>query len=80
VRGTKAKTVTGEHELFGFLTTEANEIIKPIHEKAMPVILTSREEFAVWLRAPWTEAAALQRPLAADALKIVSRGSLADDA
>lgn len=29
----------GDHELFGFLTCDANEIVKPIHSKAMPVIL-----------------------------------------
>ena len=28
----------GTHELFGFLTTEANAIVAPIHPKAMPVI------------------------------------------
>jgi putative SOS response-associated peptidase YedK len=32
--------VVGEHKLFGFLTTEANSIVAPIHPKAMPVILT----------------------------------------
>jgi putative SOS response-associated peptidase YedK len=29
----------GEHLLFGFLTTEANDTVRPIHAKAMPVIL-----------------------------------------
>ena len=31
--------VDGAHELFGFLTTEANAIVAPVHQKAMPVIL-----------------------------------------
>jgi putative SOS response-associated peptidase YedK len=29
----------GEHELFGFLTTEANAVVAPIQPKAMPAIL-----------------------------------------
>ncbi len=72
------KGETGEHQLFAFLTTEANEIVQPIHAKAMPVLLTTEDEWNFWLSCPEREALALQRPLAADKLRLVAAGARID--
>jgi hypothetical protein len=71
---------SGEHELFGFLTTEPNAIVAPIHSKAMPVILTTTEEFDLWLEGETVEALKLQRPLPDGMLSIVARGEKEDGA
>ncbi|SDR63444.1 Putative SOS response-associated peptidase YedK [Rhizobiales bacterium GAS113] len=79
-RGTKANPIEGEHQLFGFLTTEPNAEVAPIHPKAMPVILTTAEEIETWLTAPVPKALNLQRPLPDGTLKIVARGEKEDPA
>ena len=49
-------------DFYRFLTTEANRTVDAIHPKAMPVILTTQEEWQTWL----------QRPLPDGALAIVA--------
>jgi putative SOS response-associated peptidase YedK len=79
VRGTKADPIEGEHRLFSFLTTEANEVVRPIHPKAMPAILTTQDEIDTWMTAPAEVALELQRPLPDYALRIVARGERKDE-
>ena len=78
VRGPKSTPIEGDHELYGFLTTEANAIVAPVHPKAMPVILTTPDEVDLWLTAETAEALALQRPLPDEALRIVAKGERED--
>ena len=68
------------NDLYAFLTTEPNDVVGPIHPKAMPVILTTAEEVDVWLSAPADDALRLQRPLADGMLEIVARGTKKDGA
>jgi putative SOS response-associated peptidase YedK len=74
----KMKTGVETVDLFAFLTTDPSEPVASIHPKAMPVVLATSEERDAWLRAPWTEASALQRPLPAGMLHIVARGGTKD--
>ncbi|MHC4042849.1 SOS response-associated peptidase [Bradyrhizobium sp. 23AC] len=76
----KVKEGETTNDLYAFLTTEANAEGFAIHPKAMPVILTTRDEVETWMTAPAEEALKLQRPLPEGALRIVARGVKEDAA
>ena len=71
---------TGEHRQFSFVTTEANDVVRSVHAKAMPVLLTTPEEWDTWLGGSIEEATALQRPLPDGLFKIVATGEKGDAA
>src|SRR5690606_1298681 len=71
--GTRKEPNEGTHKLFSFLTTEANDLVRPVHAKAMPVILRSEFECKRWLSVAPNEIETIQaHVLPADALEIVS--------
>jgi putative SOS response-associated peptidase YedK len=76
----KVKEGETTNDIFAFLTCDPNAEVKPIHPKAMPVILTTPEEIETWLTAPAPEALKLQRPLPDGALRIIARGAKQDPA
>lgn len=77
--GTKSAPNEGDHKLFSFLTTEANDLVRPVHAKAMPVVLQTEAECAEWLAAPPERIAEIQaRVLPTDALEIVSDAEAAE--
>jgi putative SOS response-associated peptidase YedK len=87
-RGTKAERqalsdLTGsevqEHLVFALVTTEPNELVRPVHAKAMPVILTG-DDCDTWLEADTPIALQLQHPFAADRMAIVATGPRQDGA
>jgi putative SOS response-associated peptidase YedK len=56
-------------KLFSFLTTDANDVVRPVHEKAMPAILIDPKEQTEWLDGG-EESLRLQRPLSNNDLAI----------
>jgi putative SOS response-associated peptidase YedK len=74
----KVKEGETTNDVFAFLTTEPNALVATYHPKAMPVILTTQAEIDTWMDAPTPIALQLQRPLPADALMVVARGSKQD--
>ena len=74
----KIRTGVETLDLFGFLTSQPNDVVGSIHSKAMPVILTTPEEVDVWLSAPKERAIGLQRALPDGVLQVVAVGTKAD--
>lgn len=56
-------------QLFAFLTTEANDVVRPFHEKAMPAILYTPDDCKEWLNGG-IDSLRLQRPLAPQELEV----------
>jgi putative SOS response-associated peptidase YedK len=76
----KVKDGETTNDIYAFLTTEPNAEVGAIHPKAMPVILTTRDEVETWMTAPPDQALKLQRPLREASLWIVARGVNEDGA
>jgi putative SOS response-associated peptidase YedK len=77
-RGTKSDPVKGEHLLYSFLTCDPNKMVRPVHSKAMPVILTTAMTREIWLTGSIEDALELQRPPPDKALRIVAVGEKKD--
>jgi putative SOS response-associated peptidase YedK len=66
--------------VFAFLTTDPNAVVGAVHSKAMPVTLTTPEEWETWPTAAPVESLGLQRQLPDGSLVLVARGSKMDRA
>lgn len=76
--GSKKAPNVGVHKLFSFLTTAANDLVRPVHAKAMPVILRTQAEREEWLNAPADQIQPIQaRALPTNALEILSEDEAA---
>jgi len=77
-RGTKASPIVGKHLVFSFLTTDANDMVRPVHRDAMPALLMDQAEREQWMNAPMEAALMLQRPAANEAVRVVLAGPKED--
>src|SRR5690606_16008575 len=77
--GSKKEPNVGEHLLFSFLTTAPNDVVRPVHAKAMPVILSTEAQYEEWLTAPANTVEAIQaRVLDNSALEVLGDDEAAD--
>jgi putative SOS response-associated peptidase YedK len=71
-RGSKKAPNIGDHHLFSIMTTEPNGLVKPIHGKAMPVMLMTPEDVERWLAGKnVADALELQKAAPDDVIRIV---------
>lgn len=57
-------------EVHAFYTCEPNALVKPIHPKAMPVILHP-DDYEAWLNGSWDEVKSLQAPFPEKGMRII---------
>lgn len=69
-----------EMDVYSFLTTTPNDVVKPIHPNRMPVLLSGQEQFDTWLDGSPEEAYQLARPFPANEMQIVHKGEKKDAA
>jgi len=67
----------GTHLLFAILTTEPNELTKPTHAEAMPVMLTG-DDIDIWLEGSTQDALALVKPFPPERMQNVLTGPRED--
>jgi putative SOS response-associated peptidase YedK len=67
----------GTHLLFAILTTEPNELTKPVHAEAMPVMLTG-DDINIWLEGSTQDALALVKPFPPERMQNVLTGPRED--
>ena len=77
-RASKAKEGETINDLSAFLTTEPNDVVAPVHPKAMPVIPTTEAKREAWMTAPAEEVLKLHRPLPDGLLESVATGEKED--
>ena len=75
--GVRAWRPKGEGRTAGFRAVRLSDhgterVVRPDHQKAMPVILTTHDDVETWLTAPAEEALHLQRPLPDNAPRIIA--------
>jgi putative SOS response-associated peptidase YedK len=59
-------------DVFAFLTCEPNSLVKPLHPKAMPLILMP-QDYDLWLHGSYDDVVALQAPFPAQLMTLQSR-------